>query len=369
MIEKAKKKQIIKISVFITSIFVIFLSVTYAFINQTLIGTKRQVITAGNLSLELQEDENNLTITDAMPMYDEVGMIQEAFTFRLVNKIDVRTNYIVKLEKITVADPLDESLVKYGLTKDEEVTIDFVSNIEENTIDSGTISGNQTISYSLRLWIDSSVEDESLISRKSLSYKLNIEATQNTVLADSIIKKRESSSSTEMFWNYKNNITSVVFENTVKVPQTIAEDKQWDVSANEDGSVMAYLEPVSEGSSDYKLHIQGNGKIIANEDSSYLFSDFSRLSTIEGLEYFDTSSVTNMSNMFSECSVLVNLDVSNFNTSSVTDMSRLFYDCSGLTNLDVSNFDTSSVTNMSEMFSVCSGLINLDVSNFDKTKV
>jgi len=57
MDEKRKKKQIAKISVFITSVFVIFLSVTYAFINMTVTGTKRQVITSGNLQIELEEEK------------------------------------------------------------------------------------------------------------------------------------------------------------------------------------------------------------------------------------------------------------------------------------------------------------------------
>ena len=91
------KKQIIKITVFITSIFIIFMSVSFAFINLTLEGTKRQVITAGTLSLELDEDNNNLTIQNALPMYDDVGMIQEPFTFRLINNGTTSANYTVKL--------------------------------------------------------------------------------------------------------------------------------------------------------------------------------------------------------------------------------------------------------------------------------
>ncbi len=42
-----KKEGIAKIAIFITSVFVIFLSVTYAFINVTLSETKRQVIRQG----------------------------------------------------------------------------------------------------------------------------------------------------------------------------------------------------------------------------------------------------------------------------------------------------------------------------------
>ena len=176
---KKQKRQVAKISVFITSVFVIFLSVTYAFINLTITGTRRQVITAGNLDLILTEDANNLTITNALPMYDEVGMLQDAFTFRLVNRSDLNINYILRLVDVTTENKLSLTDVKYGLTKDGNHTIDLLSNLQENVVDSGTIAGNATIEYALRLWIRENLEDNALIQDKSLNYKIEIEATQN----------------------------------------------------------------------------------------------------------------------------------------------------------------------------------------------
>ncbi|MCR5483356.1 MAG: DUF285 domain-containing protein, partial [Bacilli bacterium] len=44
------------------------------------------------------------------------------------------------------------------------------------------------------------------------------------------------------------------------------------------------------------------------------------------------------------------LNLESFNTSNVTDMSQMFGDMSNLTSLDVSSFDTSKVTNMGKMF-------------------
>ncbi len=177
---KNQKWQVAKISVFITSIFVIFLSVTYAFIHVTITGNKRQVITAGNLDLVLTEDENNLMITNALPMYDEVGMLQEAFTFQLMNRTSNPTNYILKLIDITTGNKLNLTDVKYGLTKDGNSTIDLLSNIQNHTVDKGVIGGNQTIEYALRLWIKDSVEDEASIKDKSLNYKLEVEVSQET---------------------------------------------------------------------------------------------------------------------------------------------------------------------------------------------
>ena len=84
---------------------------------------------------------------------------------------------------------------------------------------------------------------------------------------------------------------------------------------------------------------------------------------------FDTSKVTNMYCMFSNCQALTSLDVSKFDTSNVTNMSAMFDWCKALTSLDVSKFDTSKVTNMSAMFDCCFALTSLDVSSFDTSKV
>ena len=110
------------------------------------------------------------------------------------------------------------------------------------------------------------------------------------------------------------------------------------------------------------------GKIYAPADSSQLFYNLSKLTTLD-MSVFNTSNVTNMSAMFSNCSALTSLNVSGFNTSNVTGMRSMFNGCSALTSLDVSGFNTSNVTYMYSMFYNCSALTSLDVSNFDTSKV
>jgi len=99
-----------------------------------------------------------------------------------------------------------------------------------------------------------------------------------------------------------------------------------------------------------------------------MFFDCSSLTSLD-LSNFDTSSATGMAVMFQNCSSLTTLNLSNFDTSSVTDMAYMFFACSSLTTLDLSSFDTSSVTNMSYMFNNCSSLTSLNVSNFDTSSV
>lgn len=74
---------------------------------------------------------------------------------------------------------------------------------------------------------------------------------------------------------------------------------------------------------------------------------------------FDTSAVTDMTDMFNGCTSLTSLDLSNFNTSAVTDMKRMFINCTNLTSLDVSSFDISKVTSKDNMFFGCPALKNI----------
>ena len=99
------------------------------------------------------------------------------------------------------------------------------------------------------------------------------------------------------------------------------------------------------------------------------FFSMSNLATITGLNYLNTSEVTNMSGMFANCFKLKSIDVSNFDTSKVTDMQYMFSQCVGLTSLNLSNFNTSNVTNMSYMIHNCANLTDLNVRSFDIRKV
>ncbi len=213
--------------------------------------------------------------------------------------------------------------------------------------------------------------DEDVIIRATWSTLKLAKSMDGTVAKKvaPIMKKRNSSYSTEAFWRYSSSITSIVFEDWINIPADIAESKKWDVSAENNGSVMAYIESDGGNSSKYRLHIQGEDGVIANTNSSYLFDHFSNLTSIEGLNYFDTTNVTDMSQMFYCCEKLTNLDVSNFKTSNVTKMDRMFMGCEILTTIDVSNFDTSKVTDMESMFCQCEKLTNLNVNNFNTSNV
>ena len=104
-------------------------------------------------------------------------------------------------------------------------------------------------------------------------------------------------------------------------------------------------------------------------DMVSMFSGCQSLTNIIFGDNWNTSKVTNMGWMFSSCRAFTSLDLNNFDTSQVTYMRYMFDSCSSLTSLDLSSFDTSQVTNMDQMFWGCSSLASLNLSNFDTSKV
>ena len=140
----------------------------------------------------------------------------------------------------------------------------------------------------------------------------------------------------------------------------------WDVSKDQDRTIWAWKRETPEG---YTLYIGSEKGVYANKDCDYLFCDYLNVKKINFNNLFDTSHVTNMCHMFSECESLEELDVSGFDTGSVEDMGHMFGGCKNLKNLDVSGFNTSSAEDMGAMFKDCENLKSLDVSGFDTGSV
>ena len=190
------------------------------------------------------------------------------------------------------------------------------------------------------------------------------------------------------FWGQqryvRNDVLTIHFQNSMEGMPADA----WDVSANFDKSVMAWMQ-------DGNLTVAANGNIALPTDSSHLFFHFEEMTELDfggcvstdqvvlmenmfegcraltelDVSFFDTSNVTSTSEMFYGCHNLKALDVSGFDTSNMVNIRYMFYSCGSLTYLDVSGFDTSSVTNMSHLFGSCGKLARVDVSGFDTSLV
>ena len=86
------------------------------------------------------------------------------------------------------------------------------------------------------------------------------------------------------------------------------------------------------------------------------------------LSNFDTSQVTDMYRMFSNCNALKSIDLSKFNTFKVTVMDYMFYNCSSLKSIDISNFDMLNCYSYDNMFSNINALNYINLYNLKNYK-
>ena len=112
-------------------------------------------------------------------------------------------------------------------------------------------------------------------------------------------------------------------------------------------------------------------------DMSGMFQNCSGLTRVCFNDKFDTSKVTTMENMFSDCTNLrsykdegyfndegyteynffeVGVFIENFNVKNVKTMKNMFYNCSNLNELDVSKWEIYELTNANSMFENCTKL-------------
>lgn len=102
---------------------------------------------------------------------------------------------------------------------------------------------------------------------------------------------------------------------------------------------------------------------------SKMFVGSTNLRTINLPKGFIGSSVTDLRSMFKDCTSLTELDLSGSNSENVKEMNEMFYGCRALSKLDLTDFKTGQVTTMENMFCICSTLETLDVSSFNTENV
>ena len=302
--------------------------------------------------------------------------------------------------------------LKFYTTSDHKSELHKYYSFLENN---GTNSETLTIYWYWNPYI-SDEEDSKFINVSNLEANIRVSAVQISEYA--MMKNgRINTSSKILFWQdtYRPYIRTINFGNDLSnLPSSCTEENLcWDISYNtsQKKKVYGYLIDsgltVSETDSStstttekalYNLYIVSEVPIFAPSHCYGMFMEFKNLVQINFNNNFNTSKVTYMGSMFSNCSSLAildlssfntsqvtdmrymiggqfyglsltNLDLSSFNTSKVTNMNGMFSNCSSLTNLDLSSFDTSNVTNMDNMFSNCSSLVSLDLSNFNTSNV
>ena len=191
-----KDKKVIIIIFSIVLILVLVLGLTYAYFRTTLNGGE-QVVKIDTLDLILNETSEGINIDTAVGVSDSKGMSLTPSTFTLVNRGDKTVDYTIYLDDMEIDSTdtrIDDKYLKYNLNKNgTDSGAKSLTSIGANpnrVLDSGTISGGDTNTYSLNLWITDEVDGN--YSGQVFKGKLRVEVSQekgepvaDVLLADS----------------------------------------------------------------------------------------------------------------------------------------------------------------------------------------
>ena len=192
---KRLKKIIVSLISIVTLIMVV--SFSYAYIKYDVVEKRINVVGTNCIKLTLADVTDAINIEQAFPITDDMGKRTQPYQFSLTNDCETAVSYHVNLETINTST-LDAKYVAVFLnqrdnpTEEEIQTLDQKSKAnpievegeeltikESHNIGEGTLKGQDTVYYDLRIWLDESADNNS--QEKEFNSRIAIEAVQNLV--------------------------------------------------------------------------------------------------------------------------------------------------------------------------------------------
>lgn len=175
MEDKTSKKNLIFISLIIIIAIVVLISASFALWTITYKQTSVNKITTSCFDVKFTELSSNINLNNTYPMTDTKGLKTTPYTFKLTNVCDIKTGYKITLNTLkTSGNKIPDNLIKYVLQNGSSpVSVgSYLSNAKVNTdtsnistslpilksyeLASGTLTKDQSVTFSLKLWIDES---------------------------------------------------------------------------------------------------------------------------------------------------------------------------------------------------------------------
>ena len=269
-----KKKKIIWKVLGVTSILLIALGTSYAYWIFTKDQIETNLVSTDCFKIEFLEEQEGIHLGNAYPVFDEEGLKNSPYTFQIRNICNSDATYQINLETMALKNDeksLPDEYVKVGLQEGNSPSIitrleeenEVLPSIEGATtayqIQTGTLRKNETKTFHLRLWMDEATPANEKSMNAIYQGKISIIATY---LRDPFLKSGTlmARNDQEAFWQskYREKITRIIFEPEM-IPHETAEELIFDVSANQDQSVMSYLIPDEEGEN-YTLYLQSTDR-------------------------------------------------------------------------------------------------------------
>ena len=191
-------KRIIILIVSLMAITGIIVGVSYAFFSVGGSQEQANTFTSGCLNISLTSNSASINLTNTYPITDIEGLETTSYDFTIENTCNTATNYSINLESLNKqTNSLSADYLKVALSSD---TVDnVISKLSSNTsvtpeIDgayesynlyTGTLKGEESKTYHLKLWIDYDATKEQA-ANKVYQSKINVIANPETTVVDTL---------------------------------------------------------------------------------------------------------------------------------------------------------------------------------------
>ena len=148
------------------------------------------------------------------------------------------------------------------------------------------------------------------------------------------------------FETIRETIGNIEFKNRIDIPDEATNIR--DVSKYGTGKVISYIEKDSETGIQKLVIAADNNYVYAPENARNLFGSFINLTSID-FTYFNTKYAKNIEVMFYR-TALTEIDLSGLDLSNVTDISEMFRECSNVESINISNISFDAITDTTDLF-------------------
>ena len=216
------KKRIIVLVGLVIVVIGVVVGISYSFFSTGGIQDTANTFTSGCLNITLTSTSNSISMNNTYPITDIEGLDKTSYDFTITNTCSSVANYEINLESISEqANSLNADYIKVSLSSN--TTGNIISVLSDNTsitpsisnayeaynLYTGTLNGNETKNYKLKLWIDYDATKEEA-ANKSYQSKINVVANPEIEVIDNLEATYELNDRT-LTVNLTDNVTSATY--------------------------------------------------------------------------------------------------------------------------------------------------------------
>lgn len=157
------------------------LGVSYAYWRFTYVADKANNATSGCFNIELTDQKDEINLTNAYPITDADGLKLKPFSFTLRNTCSIFAHYYVNLEMLD-GTTLNSKWVATKVNSDAITTLDqykttttaISGSTESRTIAEGYLGSDDSVDYTLSLWMDEDATIDDDVMNKIFKSKVMV---------------------------------------------------------------------------------------------------------------------------------------------------------------------------------------------------